>query len=61
MSTKYFYVYISLGVIFLLASIYELVTESRVTSGVYYDLLVCFILFYLAYKVYKNKKDQELM
>ncbi|MGZ3754603.1 MAG: hypothetical protein ACXVAY_19950 [Mucilaginibacter sp.] len=61
MSSKIFYAYIILGVLFVAISIYILINGDNNGYAIYYDPLIALFLFYRAYRVYKTKQDQELM
>ena len=63
MINKFFYAYLIGGVIALILAVYQLMmTNPRVSAPVGFLYLVpAIILFYLAYKVYHEKNDSELM
>lgn len=62
MASKFFYLYLAGGLIAFLLAAYRLYTEypSLHTISVVY-FLPSLLLFYLAYKTYHEKKDQEMM
>lgn len=61
MVAKYLYAYITLGIVFFALAIYRLVTQHQFTLSVVSDIVPAIAFFYLAYKSYKTKNDQELM
>jgi amino acid permease len=61
MVAKYLYAYITLGILFFGMGIYKLIEDHGFSATVFGDFIPAFLIFYLAYKAYKNKKDQELM
>ncbi|WP_342645251.1 hypothetical protein [Mucilaginibacter sp. CSA2-8R] len=63
MNNKFFYAYLLGAVAALILAIYQLVlTSPKVSIGVGFLYLVpAIILFYMAYKVYHEKNDSELM
>ncbi|MCC8424063.1 hypothetical protein [Mucilaginibacter sp. UR6-11] len=61
MVNKYLYLFIITGVVLLILGLYKLITEGHFSAGVIGDVVPACFLFYLAYKSYKTKKDDELM
>ncbi|MBS7562838.1 hypothetical protein KHS38_00340 [Mucilaginibacter sp. Bleaf8] len=63
MAYKFFYLYLAGGILALIWFIYKLMfLTSPVNFGVVVLYLIpVIILFYLAYKVYHEKKDSEIM
>jgi hypothetical protein len=63
MINKFFYAYLIGGFVALILAVYQLlVTVPRVAVPVGFLYLVpAIILFYMAYKVYHEKNDSELM
>lgn len=61
MSSKIFYAYIILGLLFVAVSIYILIKGNTNGYAIIYDPVIALLLFYRAYRVYKTKQDQELM
>lgn len=61
MTAKYLYAYIILGIVLLIMGVYRLITDMHFSATVLGDIIPAFLFFYLAYKAYKTKKDQELM
>jgi|GEM_PF-2210308 hypothetical protein len=61
MATKYLYLYIIVGSILLILGVYRLIADMQFSYRVVGSLLPSFAMFYLAYKVYKSKSDDELM
>ncbi|RYG00551.1 MAG: hypothetical protein EOO07_35310 [Chitinophagaceae bacterium] len=63
MSYKFFYLFIVGGCVSLGLLIYETVATfpNTPTSGILAGLVPSIILFYLAYKVWHEHNDQELM
>jgi hypothetical protein len=60
---KFFYLYLLGGIIALGLTIYDVATtypHVRATDMLL-DIIPGILLFYLAYKVYHEKKDKELM
>jgi hypothetical protein len=60
---KFFYVYLAGGTIALVLLIYDVIGSypNIFNRDLLYDVLPSILLYYLAYKVYHEKKDQELM
>jgi uncharacterized membrane protein len=61
MNTKLFYVYIIAGSVMVLLLIFDLVRGRTTTYTVILDLVLALFLFYRGYRIYMEKKDQELM
>ncbi|MDB5010048.1 MAG: hypothetical protein JWQ06_837 [Mucilaginibacter sp.] len=61
MSAKIFYAYIILGALFVLLTIYNFIRGNVSGYTIIFDLVIALLLFYRGYRVYKTKKDQELM
>jgi lipid-A-disaccharide synthase-like uncharacterized protein len=63
MSYKFFYLYLTGGSIFLLLLIYQLIVyyPSLNVLGVGLNVLFILALYYLAYKVRREKEDKDLM
>ncbi len=63
MSEKFFYVYLVGGTIFLVLFIYQLAHFSADfrTVSVLLGIIPAIFLYYLAYKVKREKQDKDLM
>jgi hypothetical protein len=63
MSGKFFYLYLIGGSVALLLLVYQIfATYPNVSGrGIFFNLIPILILYYLAYKVYHEKNDSELM
>ena len=63
MSSKFFYLYIIAGIVALLLMIYDVVGTYPAVSAVTVlaGVVPALIFFYLAYKVWHEKNDSELM
>jgi hypothetical protein len=63
MSYKFFYLYLAGGICFLVLFIYRLVHFSPdfLTAGTLLGIIPAILLFYLAYKVRREKQDKDLM
>jgi uncharacterized membrane protein (DUF2068 family) len=63
MSKRFFYLYLTSGSIFLLLLIYQLIVyyPSLNALGVAVNVLFILALYYLAYKVRREKEDKDLM
>jgi hypothetical protein len=63
MSYKFFYLYLVGGIIFLIMLIYQLIMyyPSLNIPGVILDAFIVLLLFYMAYKVRREKEDKDLM
>ncbi len=63
MSYKFFYLYLAGGSIFLLLLVYQLIVyyPSLNVLGVAVNVLFVMALYYLAYKVRREKEDKDLM
>ena len=60
MSTKIFYAYIIMAVLFAALSIYNFI-KGNAGYSVIYDPIIAILLFYRVYRIYKTRSDQELM
>ncbi|QJD97528.1 hypothetical protein HH214_17445 [Mucilaginibacter robiniae] len=63
MSAKFFYLFMVGGTIAFGLLVYKLFTAHTATKfgTLLDDLIAMLILYYLAYKVYHEKKDNEMM
>lgn len=63
MSYKFFYLYLIGGFIALAILIYEIITDYTFigATGVLMGIIPAIVMFYLAYKVWHEKNDSELM
>lgn len=63
MTPKFFYLYLLGGTVALILVIYQLVTAQQPVSAVtvLLYLIPALLLYYMSYKVYHVKKDNELM
>jgi len=63
MNKKFLYLYLIGGAIALGLLIYDLVTTwpNPSATSLILDILPMILFFYLSYKTYHEKKDQELM
>ncbi|WP_426671694.1 hypothetical protein ACPPVU_10690 [Mucilaginibacter sp. McL0603] len=63
MSYKFFYLYLIGGIVFLVMLIYQLIAyyPSLNIFGVILDFSIVLALFYMAYKVRREKEDKDLM
>lgn len=63
MSYKFFYLYLVGGTVALMLLIYQLVTNYPAlnAAGVGINIIPVLLLFYLAYKVKREKQDKDLM
>lgn len=63
MSYKFFYLYLVGGIVFLVMLIYQLIAyyPSLNIPGVILDAFIVLLLFYMAYKVRREKEDKDLM
>jgi hypothetical protein len=63
MGYKFFYLYLVGGTIALLLFTYQLVAyyPSLNTSGVAINAVIIVLLFYMAYKVRREKEDKDMM
>lgn len=60
MSKKYFYLYVILGSVFLILGTVSLIKGASFANSLY-DFVPAAILLYAAFKIYKIKKDSEVM
>jgi hypothetical protein len=63
MSNKFFYLYLIGGCVSLLLFVYQLIAyyPSFNELGVIVNVVVVLLLFYMAYKVRREKEDKDLM
>lgn len=63
MSRKFFYVYLAGGTVFLLLLIYQFVRNYPKLSiaGFLLSTIPVVLLYYMAYKVRREKQDSDLM
>jgi len=62
MKPNYFYLYIIVGLLLVGISIYDITRDwPAMQFSSFYDLVPAAVLFYIANKAYKEKKDSELM
>jgi hypothetical protein len=63
MGYKFFYLYLIGGTVALLLFVYQLVAyyPSLNTPGVVLNAVIILLLFYMAYKVRREKEDKDLM
>ena len=63
MSYKFFYLYLIGGIVFLIMLIYQLIAyyPSLNIFGVMLDGIIVLLLFYMAYKVRREKEDKDMM
>ncbi len=62
MKTSYLYLYIAAGFVLLGISIYDIIRDYPVMhASSFYDLVPAAVLFYIANKAYREKRDKELM
>ena len=63
MSYKFFYLYLIGGIVFLMMLIYQLIVyyPSINMPGVILDAIIVLLLFYMAYKVRREKEDKDTM
>lgn len=63
MSYKFFYLYLIGGTIALLLFVYQWITyyPSLNTTGVASNAIIIVLLFYMAYKVRREKEDKDMM
>ena len=63
MSYKFFYLYLIGGIVFLVMLIYQLIAyyPSLNIPGVILDVFIVLLLFYMAYKVRREKEDRDTM
>jgi hypothetical protein len=63
MSYKFFYLYLIGGTVALLLLVYQIIAyypEIRF-AGVFFNVIPVLLLYYLAYKVRREKEDKDLM
>ena len=60
MNNRFFYLYLVGGTIMLLFLIYQVVNH-RGPVRIVLDVIVMVAFYYLAFKVYREKKDHDLM
>jgi len=62
MNAKFFYLFIIVGVLFVVVAGYNFLQgHTNGYSSIMIDLFIALLLFYRGYRIYKGKKDQELM
>ena len=63
MSYKFFYLYLIGGSVFLLLFAYQLIAyyPSFNELGVILNVVIVLLLFYMAYKVRREKEDKDMM
>ena len=63
MGYRFFYLYLAGGTIAFLLLIYQLVTYYPLLNdiGIILNAIPVILLFYMAYKVYREKKDHDMM
>jgi len=63
MSYKFFYLYLAGATIALLLLIYQIIVyyPALSTADVVFNALIVLALYYLAYKVRREKEDKDLM
>ncbi|WP_183580076.1 hypothetical protein HDF18_25265 [Mucilaginibacter sp. X5P1] len=63
MSKKFFYLYLIVGIIAVILLVKDIITaypSMIATRDIAYDALPAILFFYLAFKTYQEKNDQEL-
>jgi hypothetical protein len=63
MSKKYFYLYLIGGIIAVILLVKDIITaypSMIATRDIAFDIVPALLLFYLAFKTYQEKNDQEL-
>jgi hypothetical protein len=63
MSKKFFYLYLIGGIIAVILLVKDIVTaypSMIATRDIAFDIVPALLLFYLAFKTYQEKNDQEL-
>jgi len=60
MSTKIYYAYIIMAILFAALSIYSFI-KGNAGYATIYDPIIAIVLFYRVYRIYKTRNDQELM
>ncbi len=63
MSFKFFYLYLIGGTVVLALLIYQVIVnrDNLSISGVLFNVIPIILLYYLAFKVYQEKKHKDLM
>jgi len=63
MSNKFFYLYLIGGTIAAVLLVYDVITTypKLAVGNLALDILPAIFLYYMAYKTYHEKKDQEMM
>jgi hypothetical protein len=63
MSYKFFYLYLAGGTIALLLLIYQIFTyyPDLSDAGIFLNLIPVLLLYYMAFKVRREKEDKDLM
>ena len=63
MSFKFFYLYLVGGTVVLALLIYQIIVnrDNLSVSGVLFNVIPIILLYYMAFKVYQEKKHNDLM
>jgi len=63
MSYRFFYLYLAGGTVALLLLIYQLISQYPQLSdiGISLNAIPVVLLYYMAFKVYREKEDKEMM
>ncbi len=63
MSYKFFYLYLAGGTVALLLLIYQIVDHYPALNDValFFNMIPVLLLYYMAYKVRREKEDKDLM
>ena len=63
MSYKFFYLYLIGGTAVLALLIYQVIVnrDNLSVSGILFNVIPIVLLYYMAFKVYHEKKDKDLM
>ena len=63
MSYKFFYLFLTGGILGLLTLIYQIVTQypKIETVDAVFNAILVIVFFYMAYKVRREKEDKDLM
>jgi hypothetical protein len=60
MSNKFFYLYLAGGTLALLLLVYQVINHRGATR-IAVDAIVMIAFYYMAFKVYHEKKDHDMM
>ena len=60
MNNRFFYLYLAGGTITLFFLIYQIV-NNRGAVRIALDVIMMIVFYYLAFKVYREKKDHDMM